>query len=187
MLRKAILALGLLLIGIAIGVAGMRFWYHLDRGKWLVVGNEGKGFSWMSEALIGVDIARPEVDKPQGKAKFLDRNNIGRGTRLSYLVTTHIAYVNAAKVPARYKAEQKEGDFTLGPITEVVYSAHMQFTLKDADGFVLMTTKSQPLNLWSGQENVFQGGAMDEIPAGIANRTRAIQMVLTADKCLTCG
>jgi hypothetical protein len=186
MLRKTILIIGVLFIGVAIGVVGMRAWYQNDRGKWFVIGTEGKGFAWLSDALFGVDLPLPEVDKPQGKAKFLDRNDIGKGTRLGYLVTTHIAHLDTTNIPAKYKLEKKEGDMVWAPTTEVVYSAHMKFTLKDKDGFVLMTTTSQPLDLWSGQENVFQGEAEGEIPAGVVDRTKSILMVLTAEKCLTC-
>jgi len=35
-------------------------WCHRDRNKWFVAGTEGEGFSWMSEALIGMDIALRE-------------------------------------------------------------------------------------------------------------------------------
>jgi hypothetical protein len=104
--------------------------------------NRGKGLSWMSDAFIDVDIPLPE-----GKAKFLDRTDIERGTRLGYLVSTHIAHLDTTHIPAKYKVEKKEGDITIEPTTEVVYSGHLEFTIKDADGFVLMTTKSPPLEL----------------------------------------
>jgi hypothetical protein len=185
-LRRAALLSSGLLIGIIIGGVGIHQFYHYTNYKWHILTTDRTGFSWMTEALIGVDIPLPAVDKPQGKAKFLDRNDIQKGTRLGYLVSTHIAKLDTTKIPAKYKVEKKEGDFTWGPTTEVVYSAHLEFTLKDADGFVLMTTKSPPIELWSGQENVFQGEALDEIPSGITNRTKTIEMLLTADKCETC-
>jgi hypothetical protein len=187
MLRKTSLFVCGLFIGAIIGIVAVHFIRHRPgHDKWLVLSTEGKGFGWMSEALIGVDLPLPEVATPQGKGKFLDRNDIEKGTRLGYLVSTHIAHLDTTHIPAKYKVERKEGDMTWGATTEVVYSAHLEFTIKDADGFVLMTTKSPPLELWSGQENVLQGESVDEIPAGVVNRTRTIQMLLTADKCLTC-
>jgi hypothetical protein len=187
MVRKAALFVGGILVGIIIGVVGTHlFLRHHIRDRWFALTTEGKGFSWMSEALLNVDIPLPEVEKPQGKAKFLDRNDIEKGTRVGYIITTHVAHLDAAQIPAKYKVERKMGDFTLAPITEVVYAAHLEFTLKDADGFVLMVTKSPRIELWSGQENILQGETADAIPTGVVNRTKTIVMMLTADKCETC-
>lgn len=187
MLRKVALFAGGILVGMIIGVVGTHlFLHHHARDKWFALTTEGKGFGWMSEALLNVDIPLPEVEKPQGKAKFLDRNDIEKGTRLGYVITAHIAHLDTAQIPFKYKVEKKEGNFTLGPTTEVVYAAHLAFTLKDADGFVLMITKSPPVELWSGQENILQGETVDAIPDGVVNRTKAIVMMLTADKCETC-
>jgi hypothetical protein len=76
--------------------------------------------------------------------------------------------------------------YTIGPTDTVTYSSHLEFTVKDADGFVLMTTSSDPTDIWSGQENVLQGFAKDAIPSPLLTKTKTIQMQLVVDKCNTC-
>jgi hypothetical protein len=45
---------------------------------------------------------------------------------------------------------------------------HLGFTLEDTDDFVLTSTKNEPVHLYSGQENVFQGISLRPIPIGDA-------------------
>lgn len=71
--------------------------------------------------------------------------------------------LDISKLPARYKKTEKHGDWTDEPTDTVVYTGHPEVTLKDADGFVLMTTASKPLQIWSVQENTLQGIAKDAI------------------------
>lgn len=45
------------------------------------------------------------------------------------------------EIPARFPTS-RIAELTVGPTDAVTYGAHLAFTLKDADGFVLMTAKS---------------------------------------------
>ena len=71
------------------------------------------------------------------------------------------------------------------PTETVVYDAHLEFTLKDADGFTLMKTESPSENLMSGQKNTLQGFAKDLIPLAFVKRTKSIETILVFDKCDT--
>ncbi len=137
--------------------------------------------------MFNVELPLPKVGKPHGQAKFLDWSQAGKqNILLGYIVKASVEHLDVTKIPAKYRQPKKEGEFEIEPPKEVVYAAHLEFTLKDADGFVLMTTKSEPLHLYSGQGNVFQGIALEPIPLAVAKRTKAILMDLTADKCATC-
>jgi len=94
--------------------------------------------------------------------------------------------LDTSTLPEKYTKPRPWGKITLDPTTSVTYNAHLEFTLKDADGFSLMTTKGEPVYVESGQENTLQGFAQDSIPDALVRRTRAIMMELELDKCETC-
>lgn len=172
-----------------VGVTGLflRHGHSSIPGGWMDLTTEGAGFGWTSEALFNVDIALPKVSNPHGRAKFLDRSEPGKqNIKVGYVVKASVEHLDVSKIPLKYLQPRKQGDFTIDPPKEVVYIAHVDFTLKDADGFVLMAAKSEPLYLYSGQENVFQGIIGEPIPLAVAQRTKTILMGLTADKCETC-
>jgi hypothetical protein len=177
--------------GLVLGVVGTYFFLPQRQlsipTDWRELATEGSGFGWTSEALFNVEIPLPKVSKPHGQAKFLDRTDAGKqNILLGYIVKASVEHLDVAKIPTKYRQPKKEGEFEIEPPKEVVYAAHLEFTLKDADGFVLMSTKSEPLHLYSGQENTFQGISQEPIPLADAKKTKAILMGLTADKCETC-
>lgn len=94
--------------------------------------------------------------------------------------------LDTSKLPEKYKKPQPWGKFTLDPTSSGTYDAHLEFTLKDADGFTLMTTKSDPVYVESGQENILQGFSQDAVPDPLVRRTKSIVMQLVLDKCETC-
>jgi len=177
--------------GLVLGAIGTFFFLpqrHFSvPANWTELATDGSGFGWASEALFNVDIPLPKVGKPHGQAKFLDRGEGGKqNILLGYIVKVSAEHLDVSKIPAKYRLPRKMGDLEVDPPKEVVYLAHAEFTLKDGDGFVLVNTKSEPLHLFSGQENVFQGIALEPIPLAVARRTKSIRVDLTADKCETC-
>ena len=188
---RALRVLAALIVGALLGAGGAYMYSRHSRtgvsSNWIQLSTDGSGFGWKLEALFNADIALPEVSKPQGQAKFLDRSEGGQDIQLGYVVKASVRHLDLSKVPAKYLRPRRQGNFEIEPIKEVVYDAHIDFILKDADGFVLMTATSEPLYIYSGQENVFQGTANEQIPAGVAKRTKTIVLELTADKCETCN
>jgi hypothetical protein len=150
---------------------------------WTQLPIEHQGYGWTTEAITS-EIQIPHVTAPKGRAKFLDRET---GIELGYLITVAVAGLDVSKIPAKYRKPQKlPGALELGPTEQVDYKAHFEFTLKDVDGFELVAVSSAPVDVLSGQENVFQGLAKEKIPASVATRTKTIQMDMTLDKCSTC-
>jgi hypothetical protein len=177
--------------GLILGMIGTYFFLPQRHSsvptKWRELVLDGSGFGWKSEALFNVDIPLPTVNKPHGQAKFLDRSQSGKeNILLGYVVKASVEHLDTSKIPPKYRQPKKQGEFVIDPPTEVVYLAHLEFTLKDADGFVLLTTDTEPLHLYSGKENVFQGIALTPVSLGTAKRTSSILVALTADKCETC-
>src|SRR5713101_3924741 len=163
MLNKlALVALGGV-VGVVIGVTCTYAVLHRTNRDWIQLKKDGHGLAWANDTLFDADIPMPTTQDPHGQAKFVDRG-IGKGEELGFLVTDDIGKLDTSKLPAKYKRVEQHGEYTIGPTETVVYSSHLEFTLKDADGFVLTKTKSDSIDLWSGQENTLQGFAQDSIP-----------------------
>lgn len=182
--RLALLSVGLFL-GVIIGVACTYAVMHRKNHNWMELTKEGHGLAYSNQVFVEADIPLPDMKDPHGQAKFVDRG-VGKGTELGFLVKASMDKLETEKLPEKYKKARPLGKFTIGPTETVVYSGHLDFTLKDADGFTLMTTKSEPISVWSGQENTLQGFAQDAIPSAIFQRTKSIVMQLVLDKCDTC-
>jgi hypothetical protein len=176
---------GIFVLGLSLGILGTMALLCLPRHNWMPLTRDGQGLAWMNDAFVDADIPFPETTSPEGKAKFVDRG-VGRGIELGFLVKTKMGKLDTSKLPAKYKKTEKHGEFTFGPTDTVVYTSHVQFTLKDADGFTLISTSSEPMEVWSGQENVLQGFGKDPIPDALVRRTKSIEMELMFDKCDTC-
>jgi hypothetical protein len=160
------------LVGVVVGATGAFIGLRQHNYSWMELKREGSGFLLMGEAL-DADLPLPHTTPPTGQAKFLNRGT-DKGTELGYLVKTNTDKPDVNKIPEKYQ------------IFAVVYAAHLEFTLKDADGFVLLTTNSPSVELWSGRENILQGIAEDPIPDVSVERTKSIFVRLVADKCETC-
>jgi hypothetical protein len=174
-----------LLAGVVIGGACTYALMHRVNHNWMKLTKEHHGLAYSNEVFVEADIPLPDMKDPDGQAKFVDRG-LGKGTELGFLVRATMDKLDTSKLPEKYKKPQPWGNFTLDPTTSVTYDAHLEFTLKDADGFELMTTKSDPVYVESGQENSLQGFAEDAIPDPLVRRTKSIVMQLVLDKCETC-
>jgi hypothetical protein len=181
--RLAILTLGLL-VGAIIGVVCTYAVMHRVNHNWVELAKEYRGLAYKNE-VFETDIPPPDMKDPHGQAKFVDRG-VGKGMELGFLVKVSMDKLDTSKLPEKYKKPQTWGQLTIDPTTSVTYDAHLEFTLKDADGFTLMTTKSDSVYVGSGTENTMQGFAQDAIPDALVHRTKSIVMQLVLDKCETC-
>jgi hypothetical protein len=181
--RLALLAAGVF-VGVVVGVACTYAVMHRVNHTWMELQTQNHGLAWANEVFSESDIPLPEQKDPQGQAKFVDRG-IGKGYELGYVVTSRMEKLDQSKLPEKYKKSRPWGNLTIGPTESVTYKAHLEFTLKDADGFELMTTKSEPLYLLSGDENKMQGFATDSIPDALIRRTKSMFVRLVLDKCET--
>jgi hypothetical protein len=182
--RLAPLTAGVL-VGVVAGVACTYALMHRVNYSWMQLQTQHHGLAWANEVFSESDIPLPEQKDPQGRAKFVNRG-IGKGYELGYVVTSRMEKLDQNKLPEKYKKSRRWGNLTLDPTESVTYNAHLEFTLKDADGFELMTTRSEPLYVMSGDENKMQGFAMDSIPDALIRRTKNMFVTLVVDKCETC-
>ena len=116
-----------------------------------------KGPEFSTEAFTA-DIGLPGTTKISRKAKFLDSDQGGsQDITLGFIVNVSVDHLKTAYIPAKYKQSRKLGSITLLPTTEVSYLGDLGFDLKDADGFVLETLTSAPIDLRSGAGELFPG------------------------------
>ncbi|HYL65058.1 MAG TPA: hypothetical protein VE077_20785 [Candidatus Methylomirabilis sp.] len=181
--RLALLAAGIF-VGVIVGVACTYSVMHRVNQRWIELRTERRGLAWANEVFSESDIPLPNQKDPQGQAKFVDRG-IGKGYELGYVVSSKMEKLDQSKLPEKYKKSQPWGEFTVGPTESVTYSGHLEFSLKDADAFELMTTESNLIYIESGEENKLQGFAKDSIPEALVRRTKTIWVTLVLDKCET--
>src|SRR5712692_9133420 len=182
--RIALLAVGVF-IGVVVGVACTYAVMHRNNYKWIELQIDRFGVSYSSQVFAESDIPLPNLKIPHGQAKFVD-SGIGNGKDLGFGGRASMDKLDTTKLPEKYKKSRPWGNLTVGPTESVAYNAHLEFTLKDADGFELMTTKSEPLYVLSGDENKMQGFATDGIPDALVRRTMNMFVRLVLDKCETC-
>lgn len=176
--------LSFLVLGMMLGSSGAYFVLRVPSNRWMPLTRDGQGLLWLNDVVFA-DIPFPNMTPIEGQAKFVDRG-AGRGTELGYAVHTAMDKLDVSKLPEKYKKTEDYGNYSIGPTSVVVYTAHLEFTLKDADGFTLMTTQSEPIKIWSGEDNKLQGFANDSIPDATVKRTKKVLMSLGFDKCETC-
>lgn len=147
---------------------------------------QGKGLAYQIDALIGPDIALPDVGKLDGAAKFLPTQN--RSTvQLGYRVVVPVAPLDVAQLPAKYRQHRKFPDgLEILPTDQVLYEVSLDLQLKDGDGFVLRQAKSPRHQVTSGKDNVLQSIVSEPFPASLARRVASIEAQLSVEKCVTC-
>jgi hypothetical protein len=182
--RLGLLAFGVF-IGVVVGVACTYALMHRENYKWFELQIDHFGISYANKVFAESDIPLPDLKPPHGQAKFVDRG-IGKGRELGFVVRASMDKLDKSKLPEKYKKSRVWGNLTIGPTESVAYNAHLEFTLKDVDGFELMTTKSEPLYVLSGDENKMQGFATDSIPDALIRRTTNMFVRLVLDNCETC-
>jgi len=157
---------------------------------WITINPEP--IRYAAEAIWG-EIPIPGT-KYSGKIKFLKE----AGTQvyqLGYLVEIEIEPLDPEKIPKKYKEERKtiiEGrPMTLLPTDSAYYSAELEFTLKDKDGFELKKVKSNPFQLESGSKSLHKTNKIQNVTESIGidiiERVTSVESNLTILKCTTCN
>lgn len=132
---------------------------HSVPGRWYTLegsGPQGRGVSYATEAIFGVDISLPRIGDITGEAKFVPIND-STSVQLGYRIDVPIDALDTTKIPAKYRQRVKypDGSESL-PTEQVVYEALFEFRLKDRDGFVLQEITSERHHIYSGERNSFQ-------------------------------
>jgi hypothetical protein len=150
---------------------------------WLPLSTDGGGIGFETQAIAS-GIPMPKISKPEGKAKFLDRDG---GIALGYIISVPIEKLYVSTLPEKYRKMTDLGNgFQLGPPEQVIYFGHFDFTLKDADGFALMTLSSDKEDLSAGQNNPLQGATKGTVTPSIAKHTKSILVNLVIESCNPC-
>jgi hypothetical protein len=188
-MRKTILALAALVIGIIIGLVVPHLFLTRLNTSWRELHTDPKhfGLGYASPVILS-DLPVPRIKSLAGKAKFIEGD--GRTAELGFIINVDMAPLDMAKVPQRYKVETKqviEGyDTTSPPIEQAYYEIEFEFELKDEDGFTLAKLDAKGLpSLQSGTNNVFQA-KVEGVPYDTANKVREIWLHPTLTKCYTC-
>jgi hypothetical protein len=184
MLKRLVLLVAGLFLGVIVGVVCTYAVMHRSNHNWMELTKEHHGLAFSGATFEG-DIPTPDIKDPRGQAKFVDRG-VGNGTELGFLVKVSVDKLDTSKLPEKYLKPRQLGKLTIDPTESVTYNTHLEFTLKDADGFTLITAKSDPFYVESGKENTLQGFAQASIPEALVRRTKSILMELVLDKCETC-
>lgn len=151
--------------------------------EWIPVKAENFGVSWSID-IIKTDIPEPKTEPPSGKVKFLNRD---KGIQLGYVLKLPIKANPTSALPAKYlKTTKSEGGLEIGPPDQVNYRGNYTFTLRDADGFVLLEIPGPSENVAAGSDNSVQGMTEGTIQPFVAERTKTILVRFTMDSCYPC-
>jgi hypothetical protein len=167
--RLALLAVGLVL-GVAIGVVCTYAVKHRTNHDWVELTKDHHGLAYSNEVFTEADIPMPDMKDPHGQAKFVDRG-VGKGLELGFLVKASMDKLDASKLPEKYKKPRPWGKLTIDPTDEVTYTAHLNFTLKDKDGFTLLTTKVTRF-MWNPGKRTLCGASLRTGVRAVVTSTR---------------
>jgi hypothetical protein len=182
-MKRGFTLAGVAVLAFFLGASSM---YLLKRERspaWISVVSDGAGFAMSSEALNG-DIPWPKNTKPSGRVKFLARDN---GEQLGYMLKLPIKPNPTSALPPKYRTTTKDyNGLEFGPPDQVLYEGHFEFTLKDADGFVLMKLNGPVEHLSAAAENSVQGTTAETIPTPVIQRTKEVEVSFLVTSCNPC-
>jgi hypothetical protein len=186
-MKRSLTLVGVAVIAFVLGAAGLYMFKREPKGgitsEWIPVKAQEFGVSWAID-IIKTDIPEPKTDPPSGKVKFLNRD---RGIQLGYVLKLPIKANPTSALPAKYlKTTKSAGGLEIGPPDQVHYVGNYTFTLKDADGFVLLEIPGPSENVAAASDNSVQGITEGTIPPFVAERTKTILVRFTMDSCYPC-
>jgi hypothetical protein len=188
-MKKLVFTFVVLIIGILIGLAVPHIFRAGLNTSWQELHTYPKdfGFGYATQVIFS-DLPVPTIKSLTGKAKFMEGE--GQSADFGFIIHVDVAPLDMAKVPRRYKVENRqviEGhETTSSPIDKAYYQIEFEFKLKDGDGFTLATLQAKGLPpLETGTDNVFQA-KLDGVPYNTANKVRQISVHPTLTKCYTC-
>jgi hypothetical protein len=138
----------------------------------------------VADAVLNIDIPFPKTTKPSGRVKFLNRD---KGQQLGYVLKLPIAPNPTSALPEKYRRKIKRPDgFEEGPPDQVLYEGHFEFTLKDADGFVLTKISGPTEHLSANSDNAVQGTTAEVVSESVIDRTKEVDVNFFATSCNPC-
>src|SRR5579864_3344372 len=153
-MKSTLTLAGVAVIAFVIGATAMHLYKRERTHAWIPAVSDSDGIAFTSEALNG-DIPWPKSTKPSGRVKFLNRD---KGEQLGYILKLPIKPNPVSALPAKYRQTTKDKNgLEFGPPDQVLYEGHFEFTLKDADGFVLLKMNGPIEHLSAAAENEVQG------------------------------
>jgi hypothetical protein len=182
-MKRALTVAGIAVVTFILGASAMYLLKKERNRVWISVVSDGAGFGMSSEALNG-DIPWPETMKPSGRVKFLSRD---RGDQLGYILKLPIKPNPTAALPAKYRKTTKgDNGLEFGPPEQVLYEGHFEFTLKDADGFVVMKLNGPVEHLSAASDNSVQGTTEEKVPTSVIHRTKQVDVSFLVTSCNPC-
>jgi hypothetical protein len=183
-LKDKLALTAILLVAFILGAIAMSLYKRERASRWISVVSDSAGFG-MSNAALNGDIPWPHTTKPSGRVKFLNRD---RGEQLGYILKLPIKPNPVSALPAKYrKTTKEENGLEFGPPDQVLYEGHFEFTLKDADGFVLIKMNGPVEHLSADSENQVQGTTDDVVPQTVIARTKEVNVSFLVTSCNPCS
>jgi hypothetical protein len=182
-MRRTILIVGVAVTSFILGATSMNLLKRERQSDWISVTSDGGGIAFESTALNG-DVPWPETTKPTGRVKFLSRD---KGEQLGYLIKLPIKPNPTAALPEKYRRKTKDpSGVEFGPPDQVLYEGHFEFTLKDADRFVLMRVSGPTEHLSAASDNSVQGTTEETVPASVIERAEEVDVSFVVVTCNPC-
>jgi hypothetical protein len=154
-----------------------------NTNRWIQVTSDAYGIGF-NDKVVDVDFSLPKTKKPAGRIKFLNRDD---RIQLGYMLTLPVESKPTSSLPEKYTRLRTLPDGTqIGPPDQVEYEGTFEFTLKDADGFVLKKLSGPKEYLTAGSQNQLQGTAEETIPPSIVERTKIVMVDFSATDCIPC-
>lgn len=182
-MKRAITIIGVAVVSFVVGATCMYLLKRTPASRWISVTSDGAGFG-LTEAALNGDIPWPKTTKPSGKVKFLNRD---KGEQLGYVLNLPIGPNPTSALPEKYhRTTRDEKGVQWGPPDQVLYEGHFEFTLKDADGFVLTKLSGLTEHLSAGSDNSVQGTTEETVPSLVIERTKEVDVSFLVASCNPC-
>jgi hypothetical protein len=149
---------------------------------WITVVPASYRFTFNSAAMRA-DIPLPTLTGPEGRVKFLNRD---KGIQLGYVLKVPIKPLTVSSLPKQYQKTTQENGYTIGPPDQVMYIGHFEFTLKDADGFILAKIAGPSEDLSAGSDNAVQATTEETVPFSAATKVKTVAVSFSAETCNPC-
>ncbi|MGA2206754.1 MAG: hypothetical protein ABSG10_08485 [Terracidiphilus sp.] len=187
-MKRLLIISGAAVLCFALGALAMYSVMRLKKTSvpdpWISVTDDDGGFRLELDAMRP-DIPIPNASRPTGQVKFLSRD---RGLQIGYKITLPIKPVPVSSLPAKYQRETKlENGLIEGPPSQVQYNGHFDFTLEDADGFVLAKVSAPPEWVSAGSDNKVQGTTEDVVSQSVAEKTKRVLVGYLVVSCNPCS
>jgi hypothetical protein len=182
-MKRTFTIIGVAVVSFILGATCVYLMMRPLRSLWMTVKSDGAGFALTDAALNG-DIPWPKTTHPSGRVKFLSRD---KGEQLGYVLKLPIGPNPTSALPEKYRRTKKDkSGLEFGPPDQVLYEGHFEFTLKDADGFVLMKLSGPTEHISAASDNSVQGMTDETVPTSIIQRITEVDVGFLVTDCNPC-